>query len=128
LAERRLCKADVTGSIPATSIIWPRLDTTGGMRQHKKRPKQKPIRRPLSPRPNPAERRRVLWEAYRGRCALCGERLALEELTYDHIRPRSAGGPTHPKNLQPAHARCNNRKGSLTMGDWLQRRRRAAAP
>jgi 5-methylcytosine-specific restriction endonuclease McrA len=32
--------------------------------------------------------------------------------TFDHIRPKSAGGSDAPQNLQLAHAACNWRKGS----------------
>ncbi|MFN4224834.1 MAG: HNH endonuclease [Hyphomonas sp.] len=31
--------------------------------------------------------------------------------TFDHIRPRAAGGSDRPENLQLAHALCNRRKG-----------------
>jgi 5-methylcytosine-specific restriction endonuclease McrA len=32
--------------------------------------------------------------------------------TFDHIRPRAAGGSEKPDNLQLAHAACNKRKGA----------------
>lgn len=31
--------------------------------------------------------------------------------TFDHIRPKAAGGSDAPENLQLAHAECNWRKG-----------------
>ncbi|MDP3460466.1 MAG: HNH endonuclease signature motif containing protein [Hyphomonas sp.] len=31
--------------------------------------------------------------------------------TFDHIRPKAAGGSDAPGNLQLAHAACNWRKG-----------------
>lgn len=50
-------------------------------------------------------------------CRLCPFAVHKDETTLDHIWPRS----THPKrkfklsNLQPAHAVCNSRKGSMSM-------------
>ncbi|HRJ02170.1 MAG TPA: HNH endonuclease signature motif containing protein [Hyphomonas sp.] len=32
--------------------------------------------------------------------------------TFDHIRPRAAGGSDSAENLQLAHGVCNRRKGS----------------
>ncbi|WP_233347295.1 HNH endonuclease [Ponticaulis koreensis] len=32
--------------------------------------------------------------------------------TFDHVKPRSKGGPDTPENLQLAHARCNKIKGN----------------
>lgn len=36
--------------------------------------------------------------------------------TVDHIRPRSAGGPTTLTNLRLAHWACNNRRGAVWSG------------
>ncbi|MEM7329222.1 MAG: HNH endonuclease [Pseudomonadota bacterium] len=67
-----------------------------------------------------------LWTAQSGRCALCGEAMLRnrfeapharvwqkQRATFDHIVPRSKGGPDTPDNLQLAHARCNKIKGNL---------------
>jgi 5-methylcytosine-specific restriction endonuclease McrA len=68
---------------------------------------------------------RALWEKQEGCCALCG--LAMPESrfvlahatlwkkqrpTFDHIRPKAAGGSDAAGNLQLAHAVCNWRKGA----------------
>lgn len=45
-------------------------------------------------------------------CALCGERLAQDELDVDHIQPRSRGGQNDWSNLQATHSNCNRRKGN----------------
>jgi hypothetical protein len=51
-------------------------------------------------------------------CAICGLPINLSlnypnpwSLTIDHIRPIVKGGATREDNLQPAHFRCNRRKG-----------------
>lgn len=51
-------------------------------------------------------------------CAICGLPIKLSlnypnpwSLTIDHIRPIAKGGVTRESNLQPAHLKCNRRKG-----------------
>jgi len=52
-------------------------------------------------------------------CALCGELiLNADELSKDHIVPKSKGGPNSPSNYQPAHKRCNSKRGCMTMREW----------
>jgi 5-methylcytosine-specific restriction endonuclease McrA len=68
---------------------------------------------------------RALWEKQDGCCALCGmampeSRFVLahatlwkkQRPTFDHIRPKAAGGSDAAANLQLAHAVCNWRKGA----------------
>jgi hypothetical protein len=45
-------------------------------------------------------------------CALCGGKVAPDELDIDHVVPRSKGGSDEPENLQVAHRLCNQRKGN----------------
>ena len=45
-------------------------------------------------------------------CALCGKPIESgDELTVDHIVPRTMGGATTYGNCQLAHESCNSRKG-----------------
>jgi 5-methylcytosine-specific restriction endonuclease McrA len=59
-----------------------------------------------------------------GRCSLCGKLMPAQRFdvahatlwrkgrpTFDHIRPKAAGGSDAAENLQLAHAVCNWRKG-----------------
>jgi 5-methylcytosine-specific restriction endonuclease McrA len=50
----------------------------------------------------------------RFRCQYCGQRRAADELTLDHITPRSRAGRSTPENLATACVSCNTRKGSRT--------------
>lgn len=52
------------------------------------------------------------------RCAYCG---SAENLTIDHLVPRSKGGRDHPANLVLACLSCNNRKGSKDLSVWLDK-------
>lgn len=45
-------------------------------------------------------------------CGICGRWILEEEVTLDHIHPRTADNMFQPDNIQPAHGICNYRKGS----------------
>ncbi len=45
-------------------------------------------------------------------CPLCGNVVPWDELTVDHIVPKSLGGSDKIENLQFAHRDCNGRKGN----------------
>lgn len=47
-------------------------------------------------------------------CPLCHEAIkSQEDLTIDHIVPRSKGGTDAIENLQPTHKKCNSDKGCV---------------
>jgi 5-methylcytosine-specific restriction endonuclease McrA len=46
-------------------------------------------------------------------CQYCGEYFPTQDLTFDHVVPRSRGGSTTWGNVVTACAPCNLRKGSL---------------
>lgn len=50
-----------------------------------------------------------------GRCQACG---ATENLTRDHIVPRSRGGSSALGNLQPLYWACNQRKRDMLPEEW----------
>jgi len=43
----------------------------------------------------------------RFRCQYCGNKFRSEDLTFDHVKPRSKGGPTDWDNIVTACGRCN---------------------
>ena len=47
-------------------------------------------------------------------CQYCGDRFPTQELTFDHVIPRSKGGKTTWDNVVAACARCNLVKGDRT--------------
>lgn len=47
-------------------------------------------------------------------CQYCGETFTPEELTYDHVIPRSRGGKTEWGNIVSCCVECNRRKGGRT--------------
>ena len=49
-------------------------------------------------------------------CQYCGDRLPTQELTFDHVIPRSRGGRTNWENVVTACSTCNLRKGNRMPG------------
>jgi 5-methylcytosine-specific restriction endonuclease McrA len=47
-------------------------------------------------------------------CQYCSKKLSQDELTFDHVLPRSRGGETRWENIVTACHPCNNRKGNRT--------------
>jgi 5-methylcytosine-specific restriction endonuclease McrA len=47
-------------------------------------------------------------------CQYCGKKLQSEQLTYDHVIPRSRGGKTNWQNIVTCCHPCNKRKGGKT--------------
>jgi 5-methylcytosine-specific restriction endonuclease McrA len=48
------------------------------------------------------------------RCQYCAERFPTEELTFDHVVPRSRGGRTTWENIVTCCAECNRKKAART--------------
>jgi len=48
------------------------------------------------------------------RCQYCGTKLAIADLTYDHVVPRARGGRTVWENIVTACVPCNARKSDRT--------------
>jgi 5-methylcytosine-specific restriction endonuclease McrA len=50
----------------------------------------------------------------RHRCQYCATKCSIDELTYDHVIPRSHGGKTTWENIVSACYACNRRKANRT--------------
>lgn len=71
-------------------------------------------------------------------CSICGLPISLAKfypdpwsLTIDHIVPIEKGGKTEETNLQPAHMKCNRRKGThygITIAEINKLREEQGAP
>jgi len=48
------------------------------------------------------------------KCQYCGEKCRTDELTYDHVIPRSQGGTTVWENIVSCCYDCNSKKGGRT--------------
>jgi len=63
-------------------------------------------------RRKPALTRRNLYLRDGGTCQYCDRSLGVNDLTFDHVHPRSHGGVHSWENVVCSCAKCNNRKGS----------------
>lgn len=65
--------------------------------------------------------KRLILRGHCVTCALCGKEISnTQELTLDHIIPRSRGGSDKLHNMQPAHKHCNELKGNKVSPDEIQ--------
>lgn len=58
--------------------------------------------------------RQNIYARDRYRCQYCGDRYTTEELTYDHVLPKSRGGRTEWENIVTCCIDCNREKGGRT--------------
>jgi 5-methylcytosine-specific restriction endonuclease McrA len=55
------------------------------------------------------------------RCQYCGKKFPSEDLTYDHVVPKSKGGKTEWNNIVTCCMPCNRQKGGRTPGEACMR-------
>lgn len=58
--------------------------------------------------------RQNIYARDRYTCQYCGVKFTSEELTYDHILPKSRGGRTEWENIVTSCMACNRKKGGRT--------------
>lgn len=58
--------------------------------------------------------RRIIYNRYHGKCAICGQPVPFKQMTIDHIIPTSKGGDDSFSNMQCACDSCNCMKHYLT--------------
>ena len=63
--------------------------------------------------------RRAIKESFNCTCVYCGETYDYNDLTIDHVHPRSRGGETISSNCVPACVKCNQSKGSEPWDEWM---------
>jgi 5-methylcytosine-specific restriction endonuclease McrA len=61
--------------------------------------------------------RRSVYRRDRNTCQYCGTRPALEDLTVDHVIPRSRGGRTSWTNCVLSCVKCNRRKSNRALAE-----------
>lgn len=74
--------------------------------------------------------RRNLWRRDRTRCQYCGKEPPIDEITIDHICPKSRGGESTFENCVLCCISCNLKKGNKSLqaaGMRLQRLKRQAS-
>jgi 5-methylcytosine-specific restriction endonuclease McrA len=69
------------------------------------------VKRPKSP---VRFSRQNIYARDRYQCQYCGGKFPSEELTYDHVIPKSRGGKTRWENIVTCCVDCNRKKGGRT--------------
>jgi CRISPR/Cas system Type II protein with McrA/HNH and RuvC-like nuclease domain len=64
--------------------------------------------------------RRAIKEHFNCQCVYCGNNYEINELTIDHVKPKSNGGESIASNLVPACRSCNQGKGSSNWLGWMR--------
>lgn len=59
--------------------------------------------------------RRNLWRRDKGRCQFCGQQPAQDDITMDHIHPKSKGGLSTFENCVLCCTSCNLQKGNRSL-------------
>ena len=67
------------------------------------------------------EVRKMIYDKSGGRCALCGRKITLSEMTIDHIVPLDRNGENGTNNLQCACYACNQFKANILPEDFMER-------
>lgn len=56
------------------------------------------------------KKRKILYKRQNGLCWLCSLGMPMDEVTFDHVIPKSRGGGNELHNLKLAHKICNSRR------------------
>ena len=64
--------------------------------------------------------RRAIKEHFGSTCVYCGKSYDINELTIDHVRPRSRGGHNLTYNCVSCCKECNRDKGSNNWLEWMR--------
>ena len=64
--------------------------------------------------------RRSIKEHFDHTCVYCGKTYEPNELTLDHVHPRSMGGEDLTSNIVCSCQKCNQEKGSLNWLQWMR--------
>ena len=67
------------------------------------------------------EVRKIIYNNADGRCALCGRKITLPEMTLDHIVPLDRNGEDSVNNLQCTCKSCNQFKANIRPTDFMER-------
>lgn len=59
--------------------------------------------------------KQAIYLKYDGHCAYCGCVLKINNMTVDHLVPKSKGGRSDINNLLPTCRACNQKKGNLDL-------------
>lgn len=67
------------------------------------------------------EVRKIVYRRYKGKCAICGKHLPLEDMCISLIVPKSKGGYKDFSNMQAACECCARMKNDMTQEEFFRK-------
>lgn len=67
------------------------------------------------------EVRQIVYNRYRGKCAICGNKITLEDMCISLIVPKSKGGGKDFANMQAACECCARMKNDMTQDEFFRK-------
>lgn len=68
-----------------------------------------------------SEVRQIVYNCYRGKCAICGKNLSFDEMCISLIVPKSKGGYKEFSNMQAACECCARMKNDMTQEEFFRK-------
>lgn len=68
-----------------------------------------------------SEVRQIVYNRYRGKCAICGQKISLDDMCISLVVPRSKGGGKDFANMQCACESCCKMKHDLTQDEFFRK-------
>lgn len=68
-----------------------------------------------------SEVREIVYRRYKGKCAICGRKIALNEMCINLIIPKSKGGYKEFSNMQAVCETCGKMKHNMTQDEFMRK-------
>ena len=68
-----------------------------------------------------SEVRQIVYNRYHGKCAICGQRIILNEMCINLITPKSKGGHKDFSNMQAVCECCGKMKHNITNEEFFRK-------
>lgn len=65
--------------------------------------------------------RNTIYENDGGYCYLCGDKIKIDDMTIDHVTPKSNGGENNTSNARCCCFTCNQMKGSMEFDEFIDK-------
>lgn len=65
--------------------------------------------------------RKKIYDNDGGYCYLCGDKISIDDMTIDHVVPKSEGGGNNTTNARCCCFTCNQMKGSMDLDEFIKK-------
>lgn len=63
--------------------------------------------------------RKTVYDNDGGYCYLCGDKISIDDMTIDHVTPKSCGGENSTNNARCCCFTCNQMKGNMDLDEFV---------